>query len=408
MTGPTSNGSIGKGMSVVVVEDAAGLTDHVPAWEALAAAAIEPNVFYEPWMLLPALRMFGSGERFRFVFVYWSDPGRPGGTPVLCGFFPLCVTRHSHLRASLLRLWSHDYCYLCTPLLRAGQAREALNTFADWLATDPRGCALMEYRKVVGEGPFHHLLVDHLLERGALSSVTRCHTRAFFRRGADAETYLRGALSGDRRRNLKRGEKRLSEIGPIEYRLFGPGDDIESWAEAFLRLEAAGWKGREKSALDCDATSREFFLTVAREAASRGALLMHALHLDGRPVAMRCSFVTGEGSFFFKPAFDEEYAKCSPGVLVELETIRWLHANPQVRWMDSCTSPDNDLMNLVWTDRRVFQTTLVATHQQLGGLTVSMIPLMRWLKRNVAHARPRRAWAKVAAVAMALSRRMSA
>jgi hypothetical protein len=110
---------------------------------------------------------------------------------------------------------------------------------------------------------------------------------------------------------------------------------------------------------------------------------MYALHLDGRPVAQRCNFTAGEGSFFFKPAFDEEYARFSPGLLLELETIRRLHAKPQIRWMDSCTTPDNRMMNGIWTDRRVIQTTLVATHKRLGGLTVSVIPLVRWLKKNL-------------------------
>jgi len=39
----------------VVVRDLSTLSRFVPAWEELAAAALEPNVFYEHWMLLPAL-----------------------------------------------------------------------------------------------------------------------------------------------------------------------------------------------------------------------------------------------------------------------------------------------------------------------------------------------------------------
>jgi CelD/BcsL family acetyltransferase involved in cellulose biosynthesis len=368
-------------MSVVVVEDPGCLPEHVPAWEDLAAMAIEPNPFYEPWVLLPAVRMFGAGQRLLFAFVYTPDPKRPAGAPLLCGLFPLRRTRHPRLRVSLLQLWSHDYCFLCTPLLRAGYAREALAAFADWLAGDPRS-SLVEYGAIAGEGPFHRVLVDHLRERGSLACVTSCHTRAFFRRRSDAENYLQAALSGNQRRDLKRREKRLADGGPLDYQEFGPADDVESWAESFMRLEAAGWKGREKTALACDAAGREFFLTVAREGARRGQLMMHSLNIAGRPVAMKCSFVTGEGSFFFKPAYDEEYARHAPGVLLELETIRRLHAHSQVRWMDSCTTPDNHMLNRMWIDRRVIQTVVVATDKRFGGLAVSLIPLLRWLKKN--------------------------
>jgi hypothetical protein len=50
----------GTRMSVVVIDDLTALEKYVPAWEDLATAAIEPNVFYEPWMALPAIRAFGA------------------------------------------------------------------------------------------------------------------------------------------------------------------------------------------------------------------------------------------------------------------------------------------------------------------------------------------------------------
>src|SRR5262245_22457654 len=52
----------GAKMSVVIVDDLTVLEKRIGAWEELAAAAIEPNVFYEPWMLMPALKAYrGAG-----------------------------------------------------------------------------------------------------------------------------------------------------------------------------------------------------------------------------------------------------------------------------------------------------------------------------------------------------------
>jgi len=48
--------------SVVVMRDVQALSSFVPAWEELAAAALEPNVFYEHWMLLPACRHSGQAR----------------------------------------------------------------------------------------------------------------------------------------------------------------------------------------------------------------------------------------------------------------------------------------------------------------------------------------------------------
>ena len=45
----------------------------MPAREKLCAAALEPNVFYEPWMLLPALKAFGAGHDFHFALIVSGD-----------------------------------------------------------------------------------------------------------------------------------------------------------------------------------------------------------------------------------------------------------------------------------------------------------------------------------------------
>ena len=47
------------------------MKDIVPAWDDLAARALEPNPFYESWMLLPAIEAFGLERSFRLVTV-WS------------------------------------------------------------------------------------------------------------------------------------------------------------------------------------------------------------------------------------------------------------------------------------------------------------------------------------------------
>jgi len=65
----------------------AALADFVPAWEELAAAAIEPNVFYEHWMLLPALRAFGAGKNIYVVLVLIHDPHNPDAPAKLVGCF---------------------------------------------------------------------------------------------------------------------------------------------------------------------------------------------------------------------------------------------------------------------------------------------------------------------------------
>ena len=104
----------------VVVRDPVELRAHLPAWEDLGAHAVEPNPFYEPFMFLPAIEEFGKQSVLQFVFVY-AIQGRRASLP---GFLPM--ERASHYKGlplAHLRLWMHRHCYLCTPLIRRGQAR---------------------------------------------------------------------------------------------------------------------------------------------------------------------------------------------------------------------------------------------------------------------------------------------
>ena len=131
----------------------------------------------------------------------------------------------------------------------------------------------------------------------------------------------------------------------------------------------------------CSAANLRFFREATQTAFMQGQLQMLGLFLDEKPIALRCSFISGQGSFFYKPGFDESYAKNSPGVLVELQNIREIHRDPRLRFMDSCTSPDNGLLNDLWLDRLLLQNLVLATGKGCGRLAVSTLPLLRWIRR---------------------------
>jgi hypothetical protein len=122
---------------------------------------------------------------------------------------------------------------------------------------------------------------------------------------------------------------------------------------------------------------------MTRGAFERGRLLMLGLFLDGRPIALKCNFLTPPGSFAFKIAFDESYSQQSPGVLLEMANVEHLHQARPVRWMDSCAAAEHFMINRLWRERRAVQTVLIATGRGLGDLTVALAPLARWLKRKV-------------------------
>lgn len=377
------------GPSVVVVRDAAGLAEHAAAWDRLAAAALEPNPFYESWMLLPALRTLVGQDDVQVVLLYRPDPARPQAPPILCGLFPLQrARRYKGFPVSVLWFWKHLHCFLCTPLLHKQFARETLAEFLTWLKSDRGGAALMEFSFISGGGPFEQLLIDLMNDGGLVGHVTESFNRALLCPARDAETYLSGAMSNGNRKELRRQRKRLGETGKLETRTLTADGDVGRWIEQFLQLEASGWKGQTGSALAVHEAEREYFAAIAREAFGRGQLMMLGLFLDEQPVALKCNFLSGVGSFAFKIAFDETFARASPGVQLEIDNVQHFHERPQLRWMDSCAVSRHFMINRLWTDRRTIRTVLLAPGAWRGELLAAALPLLSWLRRKLLRRKP--------------------
>src|ERR1043165_9524179 len=285
-----------KSMCITVLDHPATLASHLAAWNDLAAAALEPNVFHETWMMLPAIDVFGRDANLRYVLAY-ADHGR--ARPLLCGLFPLeRVARYSGLPFSHLRLWQYKHCFLGTPLVRATHARACLDAFLDWLQGDAQGAAAIKWGSVAADGPFWRELAEALAESGRRSFVPYRFERAVMRPRGGSEAFLSEAVSGKGAKELRRLERRLAEAGKLEYAELQRPEEAEPgiaafierrrprgpdpWLADFIELEARGWKGRNASALGSSDSGRTFFTRAARAAARQGRLVMLGLRVPGR------------------------------------------------------------------------------------------------------------------------------
>jgi CelD/BcsL family acetyltransferase involved in cellulose biosynthesis len=308
---------------------------------ALAQEAVEANVFYEPWLLDPALESWQPAG-LRLVVVR-------DGAGALTGFFPFYIQRHLRGLVHSLRLWRHLYCFLCTPLVARRAARETLAALADWIESGRAPANMIEMDWVGADGPFAELLDAQILARPRWTTHSALRERALFKPRSKPEV----GISADHMKKLRRLERKLGELGPVQYRVLAEGDPASEWIEHFLRLEASGWKGRGGSALASDAASTGYFRRIVDEGARRRRVQLLSLELAGRPIAMKCNFLAGDGAFIFKVAYDEDYAKFSPGLLLELfNSQHVVEACAELAWVDSCANPDSPLFNRLWTDRR--------------------------------------------------------
>ena len=355
----------GTGTIVQVVSDLTALRALVPDWEALAAEAAEPNPFYEHWMLLPALEAFPDPD-FRCVVIW--DSGK------LAALVPMRLERRwRSLPVGALRSWRHRNMVLCTPLVRAASAARCVSALLESEAAH-----VLEFDLVPAEGVFYGALAQAAGTGGCPWLVTDAYARAILVRERDPRTRFNSNLKN----NLRRWEARLRSCGALSPVRLSQADDIVTWRDEFLRLEASGWKGEAGSALASREQDRRFAIEVIDEAFRRGRLLITGLDLDGRALARHVAITALDGAICFKIAYDETYAKFAPGFVAEADNVRQFVENPGPRWIDSNTSRENTSYGRIWKDRRTVQSIAVGA-RGAGRVAVAVLPLLRLAKNTL-------------------------
>jgi hypothetical protein len=358
------------------------LAQYEEAWCRLSSRAIAPNAFYEPWVILPASQYLAGAGALFFLLIF-GPPDAAGEKP-LWGFFPLEVqSRCLGVPVKTLAFWQHRYCFLATPLIELAHTREVLDTFWRWFERNPLGCRILDTNYLLAEGAFHEIWADFATRRTAL--VLNDYPRAFLDPRRGGIPYSSMGVSKKHMDEYIRQERRLRELGALEYRQVTSSAEVDSWIADFLHLEAAGWKGEHGDAIAKQSADISYLRAVTREGFARGRVMLLSLNLIGKPIAMKYNLLSQDGGFAFKIAFDEHYGKYSPGVLLEFDNIRRVCGNPSIQWMDSCALARHPMLNRLWNERRMIRRTLFSNNKRLSDFCVSALPLLRWIGRQVWH-----------------------
>jgi CelD/BcsL family acetyltransferase involved in cellulose biosynthesis len=313
-------------------------------WDALAACASEPNPFFESWYLLPSLRSLdpvGSVQLLRF-----ECDGR------LAGLLPLVRDRR-YYRWPIphMRSWVHANCFLGAPLVAAGKEQAFWQALLDWADANAGIGLFLHLSHMPLDGPLHDALTQVLTQQNRTAALVHREDRALLRSSLSADAYLEAALSAKKRKELRRQHNRLSELGALQFERQMGGEALSEWIDSFLALEHSGWKGAGASALASNPVTQQMFRDALTGGAAQGKLERLSLSLDGRPLAMLVNFLSPPGAFSFKTAFDERYARYSPGVLIQRENLAMLE-HPQIRWFDSCAAAEHPMIDHLWRTRR--------------------------------------------------------
>src|SRR6202171_6172517 len=126
------------------------------------------------------------------------------------------------------------------------------------------------------------------------------------------------------RANLRRRRRRLTELGPLEYRGLGGKNAAElddALAELYA-IESSGWKGRGGTAIAQRPELVGFYTQLARDAARRGALALGLLASKGKPIAAHLSVLHQGRAYLLKLGYDEALREHSPGQQLAADALR--------------------------------------------------------------------------------------
>lgn len=314
------------------------------AWDALAECAAEPNPFHESWYLLPALRALDPDGAVK-VLRFELDGELAGLLPVRH------EKRYYRWPIPQLCTWIHGNCFQGAPLVARGLERAFWRAFLAWADKHAGSALFLHLAQVPLQGPLYEALHAVLAEQDRLAGLVHRELRAMLASDLSAEAYFEASLSGKKRKELRRQFARLSEQGELCFERRDDDTHLARWIEDFLALEHSGWKGAQGSALASHQGTTRLFKEALFGAASRGRLERLTLSLDDEPIAMLANFITAPGAYSYKTAFDERFARYSPGVLIQRENLALLdHAG--IDWVDSCAAADHPMIDHIWRERR--------------------------------------------------------
>jgi CelD/BcsL family acetyltransferase involved in cellulose biosynthesis len=357
----------------------------VPAsthWTAEGCA--EPNPFYAPMLLLPAL------DHLREQTVHCIEP-YADGAPL--AFLPVTVgRRHGRFPVRHCANWMHRHCFYGAPLLQPGQEDAGWVALLAALDASPWAGHFLHLRGIAADGPAATALARVCAAQGrGLREVGR-YERALLDSPLDAATYWERQVRAKKRKELRRLQSRLAEEGSVRTTVLRDAADLPEWLDMFLAVERSGWKGERGTALGSSTADTAFLRAASAAALDQGALELLRLECGERTIAMLLNFVSPGGAFSFKIAVDPAFARYSPGVLIEQFNLTRMLDDRVAPWMDSCAAPDHPMIDSLWGERRTITQYRVALFRKgrrarAGRIVLPVLSATEagygWLKRRM-------------------------
>jgi hypothetical protein len=335
-------------------------------WLDLVKRSLEPNVFYEPAFVEAAGLHLPIGRFLSFVTVWAHKPEdsliEKRKPEELLGLFPVFWPKRGWVPHSI-KGWSTPFSPLGTPLIDSARGYDVVVAYLNWLSERGASCVSVMFPALDQKGAFAHLLEKVIHDTGrTLHRQGEHHRAAFINTPEKTPIEPSPAPHHKKMKELSRQKRRLAELGELTTERVTDGKDIRDAFEHFLALEASGWKGRNQTSLLQDPATSSFSRSFIRMLARQGNCRIDVMRLKDEVFAVGVLLESGSQSWYWKTAYDERFAKYSPGVQLTLELTQRQKMRSRIFRTDSCAIENHPMIDGLWEDRVSIADWIVSTH----------------------------------------------
>jgi hypothetical protein len=355
------------------------LTDqHIRRWCELEDRSIEQNAYLSPYFILPALKYFPPRGKPIIVFIE-TGAGKTGDL-LGVGVFE-CSSRTIQLPVPHLKAYRCPHTYLAGLLIDKQYFKETTNAFfsffhdsrADWC-----GVEFVKRRKESELAPQFDIAASQF-DICWLEYSSQRRPILLPERTGDADG--KPALASKTRKSLRQNLRRLNEIGKVQWRVVR-GQEIEpACINIFLELEHMGWKKARGSSLLSHPSHEAFFREMMSGFAQAGRAFFTELSINGKVISSTSNLISGCAGFAFKIGWDETFAKHGPGILNEVEFVKYFpELFPNIKYVDS-GAEEGSYLEKLWPDHISLVSGFYVSNQTMKPL-IQGIDFIRRVKRR--------------------------
>jgi len=341
------------------------------AWGILASEVGNDNPFYEAWALLPAMEFLGH-QGIRLLLV-WETAERQR----LMGLFPMESSRRFRaLPVPHLRLWRHDYCFVCTPLVHFSDTQGILKAVFLYIRQSKEFSRFATLNWLPENSSIARALTG-LDDHGVTKAEHTRVSRAMLQLGSsDHEQYLQ-SLNKKKRKEWNRLWRRFQELGNVNVSVLTGSDapdEFDRAIEEFLELENTGWKASQGTSLMGNVKSASYFRTMMATGHLANQTAILRISLDGKPVGMVTVMFSTDRRFAFtvKIATDPAYGSYSLGSQVMTQLTQWLFEKGECVQVDSCAAEDHPMINWLWPERLSLSSVYVRNGNPFASFAIKL------------------------------------